>query len=149
MRRREFILHSGDSNDRYGNPQSAQRIATLSVVLALSGCAPGYGVSLQSAPVDQTETFNVEYRRLAECSYVKLEKIFSSMLKKTDLYSEGKVRIAADGDMRMRYWELVFSNQGQNQTLVSLTTTKSMWGSDAGGGGNKVLPEVKSCASLG
>lgn len=117
---------------------------TMIAVVALLVANCGTQAPILSQVPTQTQSFPVDYQRLAECSYERLLTDYESMLKKADLPSSKTIKISADGS-GVRYWDLVFTSQASKRTQVSLSSVNTMWGPDTITSG-KVFPAVVACA---
>ena len=98
---------------------------------------------LSQVPI-QTENFSVDYQRLAECAYMRLDKEFSGDIRKADLPNSRVIRISA-GTGTTRIWELIFTKESSKRTRVELTAVQTIWGPDRLTT-RKVMPAVKICA---
>lgn len=96
-------------------------VTALSAVMMLCGCASNGG--LESA-LPTTGSARGNYQVLAACVTQKLDE---PGLAKIDLPSENtsKVSLSSGG---VRYWEVVFTGEGQERTIWSISVVNTMWG---------------------
>lgn len=103
--------------------------------LLLAGCAT-------TPPLSETSA--VEYRKLADCVYLKLSPEVGPGLSKADAPTQRTSRLSLESS-GVRYWELVITGVGPNQSSVAFTPSRNMWGSDAGSAA-AVPAAVRSCS---
>jgi hypothetical protein len=131
---------------RKGEPPMPRTIV-LMLALLLAACANAgktndSGDVLSLAPIS-SEIVDVDYQRLSECVYARLEQ---PGLRKADLPTSRTVKVGVDGS-GVRYWELSFVSAGQNRTRVDLAAVRTIWGPDTNST-RDLMPAVHSCAGV-
>jgi hypothetical protein len=111
--------------------------------MAIVALCAALGCCATSAPL--SETVISDYRKLADCVYLRLAPEVGPGLNKADAPTQGASRISLESG-GMRYWELLISTAGPNQSRVEFTPARNMWGSDAGGGTGLVRPAIQACS---
>lgn len=119
-------------------------IAAAVVAASLAGCrSDGQATSvLDQAPTDSV-LMNGDYKKIASCSYERLDKTAGNGIKKIDLEGSSRLALESGG---VRYWELLFRPAGKNETKVDLSVVQTMWGPDTMNTA-KIMPEVRACAT--
>lgn len=107
----------------------------------LSACARDQPGLLDQSPI-KTQTLNVEFMRLANCAYRRLDKTEGTGIKKVDLVNESRLALESGG---VRYWELTFTSLNKAQTRVDFSVVTTMWGADTSSA-ERIMREVGICA---
>jgi hypothetical protein len=115
----------------------------IALALGIAGCAETGKVStsgelLSLGPVE-TETFAIDYQRLAECAYLKLQE---PGIQKADFPTQHMTKVNLDAG-RVRQWEVAFVAEGPKRTRVEIAAVTSIWGPV---GYRKLMPTVRACA---
>ncbi len=116
-----------------------RRAVLIAVAAMLCGCGGPDGM-LAQAPVERI-TLRGNYQQAAECVYGRLRADAIAGAQKADLPGSGRTTIALDTG-QVRYWEMTFSQARPGQTLVEITSARTLWGPFPA---DRAVAMVRSC----
>lgn len=119
-------------------------IAALALCTSIGIHSAGATEELLSQTSMESQIVRRNFESLASCVFERIYTREQSGLKKTDLISNGIIRISLDTGS-VTYWTLTFTRVSPTQTKVDLTTVRTMWGPVRTGSVTKLLPDVRAC----
>ena len=83
------------------------------------------------------------YDIVAACSFERLNAQQGSAVHKADLPTDDKIVVSIDTG-GVKYFEATFKRVSGNQTIIDITSARTMWGPFPA---EKMIAEVRDCAS--